>query len=171
MTKRRGKKSIVIDFQWYRCGIHGVIPKELATCDTHFKRSHFVFKPVLSFDALTDEDKRVARYAGCYHGLRWEEGYICATEFEGIIKRLCADVNTVYVKGREKLEFLKRILENKRIVDLIDADKIRSEEPSCSFHVGDSVVCALTNVERLHKYLMCKVLRQNNFNINFNRFR
>lgn len=164
MSSRSRKSFIIIDFQWYRYNTHSIVPKELATCDSDFKRTHFVFKPVLSFASLKEEDKSVARYVyNSHHGLGWDEGYICVSQFDVIIKRLCANVDVVYVKGKEKLEFLKSIL-NKRIVDLIDADKIIKEEPSCSFHVGNDVVCALTNVERLHKYLMWKVLRENNFN-------
>lgn len=156
MANSAGSKFIVIDFQWYCYETYTLIPKELATCDSDCRRSHFIFKPVLSFASLKDEDKRVARYAYNYHhGLRWEEGYISVSEFDRIIKRLCSDVDVVYVKGREKLEFLKSIL-NKRIIDLVDANKITKEEASCSFHVGESVVCALTNVERLYRHLMFK---------------
>lgn len=167
MANSSGNSFIIVDLQWYCFDTHSIIPKELATCDSDYRRTHFLFKPVLSFASLKEEDKRVARYVYSYHhGLRWEEGYISVSEFDGIIKRLCADAKVVYVKGREKADFLQSIL-NKRIIDLVDVDKIRREEPSCSFHVGSSVVCALTNVERLYHQLMNTAVINN---INYKRF-
>lgn len=148
-----GKKYVIVDFQWYRFNKNILVPKELATCDSDFKRSHFVFKPVTSFGVLTEENQRVARYVYSYHhGLKWEDGYVAAGDFDEIVKRLCMGADLVFVKGREKLEFLKSIIDTK-IVDLVYADKIRRAEPGCGFHVGDEVVCALSVVERLFTYL------------------
>lgn len=153
MISLSGKTFIVIDFQWYRFN-GNMIPKELATCDDEFRRSHFLFKPIFSFGSMTAEDQRVARYVfSYYHGLKWEDGYTVVGEFDEIIKRLCFGVDLVFVKGREKLEYLKCILD-KRIIDLVDAQKIMRGKPSCSFHTGNYVVCAMSNVEALYKFLV-----------------
>lgn len=153
------KKFIIIDFQWYRFNSHTLIPKELASCDGEFRRSHFIFKPVMSFGAMAVEDQRVARYAFSQcHGLKWEDGYVNAGTFDEVVKRLCMCVDVVFVKGREKLEFLKCIVD-KCIVNLVDVEKITRGKPSCSFHVGNYVVCALSNVEKFYTFLLDAKLR------------
>ncbi|KAK9674646.1 hypothetical protein QE152_g40957, partial [Popillia japonica] len=159
------KNFIILDFQWYRFNSDIILPKELASCDSDFKRSHFVFRPVFSFGALTIADQHVANYAfykhhglkwtegytplivtlneviSCsdrglsfgaltiadqhvanyafykHHGLKWTEGYTPLSEFDDIVRKLCADAEVVCVKGKEKKEFLSRILD-KRIVDV-----------------------------------------------------
>lgn len=166
MSNLIGKKFVIVDFQWYRFNKYILVPKELATCDNEFKRSHFVFKPVTSFGALTEEDQRVARHVYKYHhGLKWEDGYVAAGQFDEIVKRLCMGADIVFVKGREKLEFLKSIID-KKIIDLVYAERIRKCESSCVFHVGDQVVCALSVVERLFKFLVGGIEKRSE-NINY----
>lgn len=146
------KNFIILDFQWYRFNSDIILPKELASCDSDFKRSHFVFRPVFSFGALTIADQHVANYAFYkHHGLKWTEGYTPLSEFDDIVRKLCADAEVVFVKGKEKKEFLSRILD-KRIVDVVCAEKIRKGKPACGFHASEFAVCALANVERMYAY-------------------
>lgn len=147
------KKFVILDFQWFTISRNNVIPKELASCDSEHKKSHFLFKPIVSFGALSEEDQRVARFVtGSYTGLNWEGGFTNSCEFDAIVKQLCRNVDVVYVKGRQKLDFLKHIVNN-RIVDLLEAGKITRGIPSCPFHNGNFVVCALRNVELLYTYI------------------
>ncbi|KAK9710840.1 hypothetical protein QE152_g25827 [Popillia japonica] len=53
----------------------------------------------------------------CAFGGLWTEGYTPLSEFDDIVRKLCADAEVVCVKGKEKKEFLSRILD-KRIVDV-----------------------------------------------------
>lgn len=147
------KKFIIIDFQWFRFNKNNFIPKELASCTFDYKKSHFVFKPPLSFCSITRDDRRVARYTSAfYHGLNWIDGYTPCSVFDEIIKRLCVNIDVIYVKGRQKVDYLRNIVD-KRIVDLVHADNIRRGEPSCAFHINNYAVCALLNCERLYDYI------------------
>lgn len=147
-------KFIIIDFQWFRLNRANIIPKELASCTSDYKKSHYIFKPPFSFATLTNEDRQVARYITAFHhGLNWCDGYISCSVFDEIIKRLCADVEVVYVKGSEKVKYLRNILD-KPIRDLVRAENISRGTPSCSFHISNYVVCAASNCERFYWHLM-----------------
>lgn len=146
-------RFIVVDIQWYR-GCNGtLIPKELATCDNKFRMSHFVFKPFTSFASLNVQEQRTARYVyNHHHHLKWDDGFTLLSEFDDIIKRLCCECDVVYVKGQEKVDIIRTIV-NKRVVNLTEAEKIKSGKPSCAFHFSSDCVCALSNVKNLYKFL------------------
>lgn len=147
-------KFIVIDFQCFRWNKCSLIPKELATCNNDNKKSHFIFKPPFSFSAITEEDRSVARYISSYHhGIRWHDGFTSCSVFDEIIKRLCVNVDVIYVKGRQKKDYLKNIID-KPIVDLVYAENIQRGEPTCAFHTSNYVVCAASNCQRLYEYLV-----------------
>lgn len=146
---------MVIDFQWYRYNNGQVIPKELASCDNNSRISHFLFKPIASYGSLSDKERREAMYVfSHHHGLRWDDGFIKLSEFDKIVERLCWSANVVYVKGREKVDFLKRILPCKRIVDVREAGKISPKMPKCMFHTSNYCVCALVIVQELYEFLV-----------------
>lgn len=151
-------KYVVIDFQWYRFNGKSVIPKELAICDSDRRISHFVFRPFISFGCLSVKDREVARYLfNKYHSLMWEDGFISLNSFDDIVKRFCYEADVVYVKGYEKVQFLKTIINNKNVIDVKEAGRILPGKPSCMFHRSDYCVCALTNVQRLYEFLMNNV--------------
>lgn len=147
-------KYVIIDFQWYRCSGESVVPKELAICDDDKRISHFVFRPITSYASMSVKDREVASYVfnNC-HGIKWDDGFVLVSEFDEIIRRFTRGVDVVYVKGYEKLRFLKNIIGNKNVVDLKEADKILPGVPSCMFHYNKWVVCALSNVQKLYIYL------------------
>ncbi|KAK9752039.1 hypothetical protein QE152_g4562 [Popillia japonica] len=146
-------RFVIIDFQWYTLSGERVVPKELASCDNNFRRSHFVFKPVLNFGSLSSTDQRTARYVYNYHHcLPWDGGNTSLGEFDDIIKFLCFNMEKIYVKGKEKANYIKAIV-NKPVIELEHAGRIKRDKPSCMFHVGNYCVCALTNVENLYNFL------------------
>lgn len=61
-------------------------------------------------------------------------------------------MDKIYVKGKEKANYIKAIV-NKSVIELEHAERIKRDKPSCAFHIGNYCVCALTNVEKLYKYL------------------
>lgn len=151
------KKFVIIDFQWYRFNGNGVVPKELAICDSDYRVGHFVFRPFTSFGCLAIKDREVARYLfNNYHGIMWNDGFMPLTSFDDIVISFCYDADVVYVKGYEKVQFLKSIISNKQIVDVKEAGKIMPGKPSCIFHRLDYCVCALTNVYKLYDYIESK---------------
>lgn len=156
MTDFPRKDYIIIDFQWFLLNKKSLIPKELASYDSFLHKSHFIFEPLVSFNTLSDSDKRAARYAFTHHhGLKWEDGYTPTNKFNEIVKRLCSGVNRVFVKGSEKKNFLKNIVDIE-IIDLVGEDRIIRDIPQCTFHVGTFAVCALTNVERISEAILQK---------------
>ncbi|KAK9680523.1 hypothetical protein QE152_g39030 [Popillia japonica] len=103
------KNFIILDFQWYRFNSDIILPKELASCDSDFKRSHFVFRPVFSFGALTIADQHVANYAFYkHHGLKWTEGYTPLSEFDDIVRKLCADAEVENQRQNEHVAALAK---------------------------------------------------------------
>lgn len=147
------ERYVIIDLQWYIFNRNHLLPKELASCDINGRISHFVFKPVISFASLTSKDRNVDRYVyHNHHKLKWEAGFTELGELDEIIRQLCHKVDIVYVKGEQKAKFLRRIV-NKRVMDLVEANKVLHGKPMCTFHASDSSVCALSNVQALYNYL------------------
>lgn len=140
---------IVIDIQGFKTSDKTFTPKELATYDgSHI--SHYIFKAPFKFNCLDAKLQNEAIWLmKNHHCIDWNEGVIPAFLFKQILSRLVKDADMVYVKGREKAEFIRKHITMK-VIELDEQPALTPLEPSCLFHKTSKCMCALTNVYHLY---------------------
>ena len=88
-----------------------------------------------------------------HHCIDWNEGFTPAFLLPKIIERLLRDLDTVYVKGKEKAEYLQRFM-TKEIVELEEQPTLRESTPSCMFHTNPLCICAYLTLTACTKDLL-----------------
>lgn len=147
--------TIIIDIQGFVTSNKVFTPKELAAFDGK-KLAHYIFKPPFSFDCLPPHLKTQANYLiNNHHCIRWESGFTPVHKFKDILNDITSSFDVIYVKGREKTEYL-RGLTAKPIVECAEQPKISLQEPLCFYHSKTSCVCALTNVYNFYENFIMK---------------
>lgn len=151
---------IFIDIQGFNCSF-GYIPKELAIYDG-IRCSNYLFKPPFRKNILSIDDKKVVNWAEEYHGIDWESGYIELTKINDILQTILKNYQSpkVYVKGNEKINFLKKILAECCISSIPIGQEPKLSRfkkiPECYFHKNiNPWHCALANVKLLYNYKNC----------------
>lgn len=140
---------IVMDVQGFKIGKSSFYPKEFAAYDGH-AISHYIFRPPFPFKMLPEELKREAKWLmHNHHCIDWDEGYAQAFMIERIVQRLTRDADLVYVKGKEKADYLKRY--STKIVEFPEKPTLRPSKPSCMYHTYPLCICALSNVYNLYQ--------------------
>lgn len=153
--------ALILDVQWFKEDKHRIIPKELAAFDGH-KLSHYIFKPPYPLRILPNKNYRKQNkwlMENC-HGLEWNDGFTPLHQFKNIVCQLCRAVDVIYVKGREKANFLRKFISAEKtavIVELDEQPSIPLELPArCFSHRSSATTskCALSNVLFLHATFM-----------------
>ena len=139
------------------------IVKEVAVLRKGAVLTHYIFKSPMSWNFLTQSDKSCASWLIAYHhGLRWEDGTIPYSMAKRLITMAVADAEEpiVYVKGLQKRQWLKDMLDSDAIVETMDGDYEDLESLNnldvfntirCGKHVKN---CALQNVFKLYNWLL-----------------
>lgn len=153
---------VIVDVQGFKIGVNKFVFKEIVILYTEDFFCHYFVESPFKYNTLSPALKRQADYlTKHYHGIKWNTGGISIAEVkQNLKKHLCCDNTSIYVKGKEKIYWLRDIIDNKndRIFDL---DEIISSSlttlkqqytliDACGFHDG---VCALQNAQILNKYL------------------
>lgn len=127
------------------------VPKELASYDSENHITHHVFQPSHSFSTLSTKYKNTANWLMIHHHcINWNVGFVPVCQFDYIIKYLCRNVKKVFVKGREKMKFLRSIV-SVPIIELEENEgKLSMGAAMCGFHERRICMCALSNVNYLH---------------------
>ena len=117
--------DIFIDIQGFNCSF-GYIPKEMAIYDG-IRLSNFLFKPPFKRSMLSAVDEKIVTWSEDYHGLEWDFGNIELGEIDKILKKVCFSFNkpNIFVKGVEKLKFLKTVFDSESIPKLSRFKKIQ----------------------------------------------
>lgn len=158
-TKRRRSrmdKSIIIDFQ-YLCGDskNEFFIKELALCPVNeLKVETFEFKPPFPFKKLKNVKAiRCNNYAKYRMGVDWNSGQINYDDIAGILMQF--NGLKVYLKGRQKVAIISKLLPDSMIWDLEDLyddipalDMLKDFKFFCAKHQGGDL-CATKNVLNL----------------------
>jgi len=140
---------LVIDIQGFKVENNKFIPKELAAFDG-FKICHYVFKPPFEIGYLPPELYKQAQWlTKNHHCILWNEGYTPVHKFSEIIKNLTEKVDNVYVKGKEKSDFIRKY-SLKPVVELCEYPALQKEKPNCFYHSQIKCICALNNVYYLY---------------------
>lgn len=149
----------IIDVQGFKRLNNKFIAKEIAIL-RNGHHHHFIVKPPFNFDQLSPSLRREAQWLyQNHHGLIWDGGL---TEFQKVRKYLREKIrNTiVYVKGVEKTQWLKELLQDENVEvmnieetgcpNLKELKRLNPNEIKCLFH---NKCCALQNVYLINKFL------------------
>lgn len=161
-------KFIVVDIQGFFNPPH-FVPKEIAITDGK-RCEHFIVKPSKPFRFLNEEEIKQVKFLEKYHhGISYSAGNIEIAEVAEKVKSILFDgVDVVYVKGHQKVAFLKGLLEDDsylqesvQIKNLEDALMTSSppiifkQQPYCFSHklMTTNCICAVRNCWTLYNYL------------------
>lgn len=141
---------LVIDVQGFKTSEKDFAPKELAVFDGH-RVSHYVFKPPFAFRNLPPTFRQQATWLmHNHHCLDWNEGFTPPFMLPVILQRLTQQADTVYVKGSEKSNYIRRFV-SQPVVELPEEPALQAMLPSCFYHHHSLCYCALSNVYYLYK--------------------
>jgi hypothetical protein len=138
-------KRLVLDVQGFKDENNKFLPKELAAYDGN-KISHFIFKQPFAFNLLSPEmTKQAIWLMKHHHCITWNSGFTPLHSFAPIVKELTAGYLFVYVKGKEKYNFLKKY-SSRPVIELDEQPVITPSTPRCFYHSKSPCICALSNV-------------------------
>lgn len=148
---------IIIDLQSFTTDNNKFIPKELAAYNG-YEICHYVFKPPFPFDMLKLNYQRSAKWLiKNYHSINWQTGFTDLHQFQNIMYDLSKKADTIYVKGKEKADYIQKFT-NKIVVEMDEHPAIIHQKAMCFYHNNtNKCVCALTNVHYLYNnFMRCK---------------
>lgn len=124
----------VVEFQAFSGNKRKFIIKELAIVANSFQ-CHIVFKAPFPKENLNDKSRKTNHWLEQnYHKIAWEEGdYPYKAR---VIRNLCKDFTTIYTRGREKAQFLRKFHTDVRELD----------DLLCN---GNNLICSCKGTHRL----------------------
>lgn len=157
--------DIILDFQAFKDNNNDFIIKKCAVVaiDGSFVE-HWIVAPPYEFYMLKKDKRREAVWVKQnYHGLSWGDGGISYGAFQDELKQVCSDVRRVFVKGKEKTEFLKTLLKND-VINLEDYNTPRLKKLMfnsylpvlrCFRHCKHKkYICALSSADKLKLWVI-----------------
>lgn len=133
--------------------------------------NHYIFRAPFSYSKLTASAKKQSLYLTSFvHGFYWDTGFLDYSEILHTIQPLLLPNTIIYVKGNQKVAWLKQIcntssLDCRNIEDLGCRAKLQFNHmrPHCKFHnrIG---LCAYQNVFALTEWFNNKNINNNNNN-------
>lgn len=156
--------EVIVDLQGFMRSINDFVPKEISILevDGNLKPLTFFIKSPCTWKSLPAKFKTMNVWLERnYHGMNWNSGDIPYETAGTIIRTMLQRARTIYVKGFEKLQWLKKMMDlSVEIIDLEDLDcpslqKLPKIPPACPHHSYDSKYnCANANVKSLKEWLI-----------------
>lgn len=141
---------LILDVQGFKVERNKFIVKELAAYNG-YKTAHYIFKPPFSIKLLPpDLEKQVKWLTHNYHCINWNEGHTPFYNFGNIIRELVETEEIIYVKGKEKVSYIKEY-SPKPVYELEDHPPLQFSEPRCFYHLKSKCMCSLSNVFYLYE--------------------
>ena len=140
-------------------------PKELSIMSNDGYIHHYLLTSLKAWNKLPVKSKKQNFHLSHFHhGIRYDDGLMDFSELPRILQNLKAD--RIYVKGHQKQEFLKTIIDNILIINLENFENcptLVKTEDTCIYHLVNDVkkyVCSFKNVQLLsnfvEKYIISK---------------
>lgn len=145
-------------------------PKELSI---HIgrQRSNFLFKPPIPYVKLNNRNRKTVSYLEkTHHGILYDSGDIEYDQINNILEKyLLHSAEYIYVRGRQKIDFLQAKCEELQAYPAI-YDVTRYDDSSgssgifqstithCPHHVNGKYMCTERNVDHLQQWLSFTVL-------------
>jgi hypothetical protein len=161
--------SVVLDLQWFRDSDNDILLKEVCLVDvaTGTLLFHHIVRPPFNFCLLTPERQRENNWLTRHcHGLEWYQGEIAYVALLDKLRTELAGRPVVYVKGREKRDFVRnRLLFTANATTVVDMGDLGCGSLNgplapaypnlrCRHHKSASSRCALTHCTVLRNWLM-----------------
>lgn len=141
---------LIIDVQGFKTGNNKFIVKEFAAYDGT-RICHYIFKQPFPFNCLPIEYQKQANWLmSHHHAIDWIDGYTKHFLFPKIISDITTNVTEVYVKGREKADFIRKHI-TATVLELPETPQLEQKTANCFYHKNDICICALSNVFNLYK--------------------
>lgn len=148
--------ELFADFQGFKDGKNEFVVKEFALASTDGTvLQHWCVKSPCPYAVLDIKTKRQCVWATkYYHGIRWQDGDVT---IQTLHRQLFTILNntTVYVKGLEKVNYIKNRFTSCLVIDLDSYPSLKTLNTSnvyCFYHRDSKKVCALNNVLKLVQY-------------------
>ena len=160
----------VLDIQYfYIAGKHVI--KEAAVYSKNYVRQE-TFAPPFSFHYLPTEVRRNVLYVEKNMGILWRWGYNDLTFLSEILKDMVKNFDSIYVKGREKLNIVSKYIDRAVLYPHEHIHCIRLRDPiqkimDCTSHSygNENPKCALNNACVLYRHLSdCSLSRNDEKN-------
>lgn len=111
---------------------------------------HYIYKPPFSWKFVNDSCKRsIIWLIAFHHGLYWMDGNVSYGEIGKTIEPLRSPNLILYVKGAQKVSWLKNILNDNQI------DCRNIEDIGCNLQLNESASCRLNCGQHKHKAKSC----------------
>lgn len=151
------KSVVVVDVQFVVGNHNQMFIKELAVLESgSVSPKQFYFKPPFSKEELNAKAIRQGNFNYEFiNGLSWTDGLIEYNQLSHILARL--DDKKVYVKGEEKVKFLRRYLPENEIVepDIPKLNDLKKYKIRCEIHGEPPALrCAVHNCVAIYMYLL-----------------
>lgn len=175
-------KLFFVDMQGFLINEQFIV-KEFAVLQGGCKLTHLIFKQAMDWNLLTQKERsRACWVTANHHGLQWTDGNIDYRDMKQCIKtaifkdfkprimtsEITTNIDTqyiIYVKGIEKIKWLKNIIGemitdyNMSIhsidVNYVDIEKLeflnKAKTMHCIYHTK---YCAMENVMKLYNWLL-----------------
>ena len=141
---------VIMDVQGFKTNNNKLIVKEFGAYDG-YHTCHVVFKPPFPFDCLPVEYRKQANWLMAHdHAIEWNAGFTQHFMFPQIIKHVARDATEVYVKGKEKADFIRKHIDNP-VIELPETPALTKRPGSCFYHMNEICICALTYVYYLYE--------------------
>jgi len=155
----------IVDIVAFRSSKAKFIVKELTIVDVQTGSvSWFLFKPPCAAkDSAASSLPENTWLTNNFHGLLWEEGHVSYERLKDILASHLDSYNIVYVKGKEKGEFLQKRTTAK-VMDLHNLGCPSLRRPNfwvltprytCLRHKGTSYVCSRDQALKLYSWFIC----------------
>lgn len=162
-------RHLIIDFQGFRDNRHEYVIKELAYVKLKGNNhvSNYCFLAPIAFETLLPHIKRENRWIEKHllH-LSWYSGRTPYSSLQNVLYGATKDITHLYVKGIEKVSYLKKILHdlhkhpNINVINLeeYDCPKLKELRKRYNFRLckysHSTHNCAETNVQCLKQWMM-----------------
>lgn len=141
--------NLILDLQCFRLEKNTFVVKELAGYDGQ-KIFHVVFKPPFPFDMLSlDLQKQAKWLTNNHHFMEWCAGSIPLHLFDKILQDITVSADRVYVKGKEKADYIRKLISTP-VIEFEEQPALEKSQPKCFYHTNNHCMCALSNVFYLY---------------------
>lgn len=126
--------SYIVDFQAFKGLVNEFYLKEVAIVNIHSDTVyHWIIRPPTMYCNLNEEMQlRVNYLTYKIHGIPWQTGYIDESEVIALMKNILKNAAVVYIKGSERVTYLRNLLKGYRNVTVYDLDHFEEFlKPEC----------------------------------------
>jgi len=156
-------ESYVIDIQGFKTLLNEFVMKEVCIVGVHSGKVYHIFvKSPVCYENLCEKLKSRVNYITKYiHGIYWNSGSVDENTVVEILQKTVKNASRVYIKGSERVKFLKNLLNN--TIPVVDLDifnfdgnyKIKQVNFSCYYNERHSNLrCALKNACTYKRWLL-----------------